>query len=204
MKSGNVIANVILGILERELLLPPGAFTSLHRLTDPSSDFLRVLRYPGYKSGKTIDQLSFPPHKDALSLAILFTWLGGLQLPLSGTERIDVGTETEESWGFVKPIPGYAIVNLGDAMEVLTNKVLRSGLHRVVKAPGQQAPFDRYSVVVGARPNNKAIMRAFKSPMIPEDTPEQAKAEVMTSEQWGMWKMERLKAQADKIEGLGK
>lgn len=30
LESGNVIANVVLGVLEQELQLPRGAFTSLH------------------------------------------------------------------------------------------------------------------------------------------------------------------------------
>jgi isopenicillin N synthase-like dioxygenase len=43
---------------------------------------------------------------------------------------------TEDSWRWVEPIPGTAINNCGDALELLTNGILKSGLHRVVRALG--------------------------------------------------------------------
>ncbi|KAL8901140.1 MAG: hypothetical protein Q9207_005343 [Kuettlingeria erythrocarpa] len=98
MRDRNTVANIIFGILERELQLPSGAFTSLHRTTDRSSDVLRVLRYPKFVPGKSLDRPGFPPHGDAVSIAILFTWLGGLQIPKADADMIDEATETEESW----------------------------------------------------------------------------------------------------------
>ncbi|ODM21322.1 hypothetical protein SI65_02165 [Aspergillus cristatus] len=190
MRQGNKLANVIFSVLEDALRLKPGTITSAHQLADPSSDFLRLLRYTGVKPGKTIDQLTFPAHKDAISLAILFTWLGGLQIPASDATWIGPEKVTEDSWRWVKPVPGTAIVNLGDAMEILTNKVLKSGLHRVIRAPGKQAPFDKYSVLIGTRPNNQLPMVPFTgSPLIPEQTAEQKNALVLTSEEWGTSKI---------------
>lgn len=201
LKSGNVIANIVLGVLERELKLEPGALTSLHRLTDPSSDFLRVLRYPGFIEGKTVDRLGFPAHKDAISVAILFTWLGGLQIPKANAKFLAPTVVAEEDWLWVKPLPGYAIVNLGDAMEIFTNKVMKSGLHRVVKAPGPQAPYDKYSVLLGTRPYLQALMKPFDSPLIPALEREQAAAEVLTSEQWGSSKIKGLQDLTEKTKG---
>ncbi len=185
MRDGNTVANIIMGALERELQLPTGTLTSLHRTTARSSDFLRVLRYPKFVPGKSLNRPGFPPHRDAVSVAILFTWLGGLQIPMPNAEMIDKDTETEESWRWVKPLPGHAIVNLGDALQILSNNVLKSGKHRVVKAPGPQAGFDRYSVLLGTRPANDTPMTALKSPRIPAYTPEQAKAKLVDAQQWG-------------------
>jgi len=182
MRQGNFIANAIFGILERQLQLLPGTITSLHQLTDRASDFLRILRYRGFESGKPYSRLGLPAHRDAVSIAMLFTWLGGLQILKPDT---DAETEGEDGWRWVKPLPGYAIVNLGDAMQLLTNNVLKSGVHRVVKAPGEQAIYDKYSVLVVSRPADKTPMKAFKSPSIPNDAPEPANAEIMTCEQWG-------------------
>lgn len=182
MRQGNFIANAIFSVLERHLQLPSGAITSLHRLTDRSSDFLRILRYRGFKSEKPQRTLGLPAHTDAVSIAMLFTWLGGLQVL---RPDVDAAAEAEDSWRWVKPLPGYAIVNLGDAMQILTNKVLKSGMHRVVKAPGEQAAYDKYSVLVVSRPADNTPMKAFKSPVIPNNMPEQAITEVMTCKQWG-------------------
>ncbi|OJJ67834.1 hypothetical protein ASPBRDRAFT_199536 [Aspergillus brasiliensis CBS 101740] len=189
MQQGNQLANVIFSVLEDAFQLEPGTITSAHRLEDPSSDFLRLLRYTGLKPG-IVDQLTFPAHKDAISLAILFTWLGGLQIPAANATWLGPETVTEDSWRWVKPVPGTAIVNLGDAMEILTNKVLKSGLHRVVRAPGLQAPFDKYSVLIGTRPNNCLPMVPFSgSPLIPAPTAEQQQAPVLTSQEWGTSKI---------------
>ena len=185
MRDGNTVANIILGVLERELEVATGSLTSLHRMTDRSSDFLRVLRYPKFVLGKSLNRPGFPPHRDAVSVAILFTWLGGLQIPMASADVVGQDKETEEDWRWVKPLRGHAIVNLGDAMQILTNNVLKSGKHRVMKAPGSQAGFDRYSVLLGVRPANATPMTAFKSPKIPAYTPEQAKAEVINAQQWG-------------------
>jgi isopenicillin N synthase-like dioxygenase len=141
-------------VLEKGLELPQGALTSLHRLEDDSSDFLRLLRYPGFDAKKHKDQLTFPAHKDAISLAILFTWLGGLQIPAPDAVWLGHEEVTEESWRWVEPIPGTAIVNCGDALELLSNSTLKSGLHRVVRAPGEQTTFAKYSVLLGTRPRN--------------------------------------------------
>ena len=192
MRSGNKIANIVLAALEVGLQLPPGTLTNAHRIEDPSDDFLRLLRYPGLDPSQPRDDLRFPAHKDFTSLGILFTWLGGLQLPASAAApSITAGTMTgplditEDSWRWVKPVPGTAIVNIGNALEVLTNKALTAGLHRVVRAPGEQAPFDRYSVLVGTRAANRFPMKPLQSPQI-SPLVDAANAEIakMTSGQW--------------------
>ncbi|KAB8228277.1 2-oxoglutarate-dependent dioxygenase [Aspergillus alliaceus] len=193
MRSGNKIANIVLAALEVGLQVPPGALTDAHHIQDPSDDFLRLLRYPGLQPDQPRDDLRFPAHKDFTSLGILFTWLGGLQLPASAAApSITSGTMTgpldiiEDSWRWVKPVPGTAIVNVGNALEILTNKALTSGLHRVVRAPGEQVPFDRYSVLIGTRPANNFSMKPLQSPQIsPVLDPSAAEIAKMTSGQWG-------------------
>lgn len=202
MSSGNTVANVILSVLEQKLDLPAGTFTNLHKLTDSSGDFIRVLRYPGTEVSEKVDSLRFPAHRDAVSIAILFTWLGGLQIVEPEAAKAGGMIVPEESWRWIKPVPGTAVVNLGDAMEVFTNKVLKSGLHRVIKAPGQQRAYDKYSVLIVARPEESTPMKSFKSAVIPEDTPEQANAQVFTSMEWGHNKIKALQDFIDKIQSV--
>jgi isopenicillin N synthase-like dioxygenase len=83
-------------------------------------------------------------------VTILFNWLGGLQIE----SRTAPGT-----WSYVQPLPGHAVINLGDAMVKFTNGALRSAKHRVVPSPGAQAGLDRYSVVYFVRPCNESLMK---------------------------------------------
>lgn len=197
MRHGNRIANIIFAALEAGLKLPAGTITQAHRIEDPSDDFLRLLRYPGLDPSQPRDDLRFPAHKDYTSLGILFTWLGGLQLPASVETRRDAdGPMTgpldisEDAWRYVKPVPGTAILNIGQMLEMLTNNALTAGLHRVVRAPGPQAPFDRYSVLIGTRAANDFPMKPFKSSMIPPVLdPAVADIVKMTSGEWGSQKI---------------
>ncbi|RMZ82569.1 hypothetical protein DV738_g1476, partial [Chaetothyriales sp. CBS 135597] len=184
LKDANVIHNIILAILERELELPIGTFTSLHRLTDPSGDFLRILHYPAPKDGKPLDHPPTPAHRDAVSVALLFCWQGGLQITNSTASVDHTVEEPEDTWFFVVPKPGHVILNLGLAMQVLTNGVLNAGKHRVVTPPGDQALYDRISVLVSARPHEETPMRAFKSPKIPPGEFEEG--ETLSAKQWGI------------------
>lgn len=158
------------------------------------------MRYPGTEIGEKVDPLRFPPHKDAVTIAILFTWLGGLQIVDTEAPKTGNFLVPEESWRWIKPMPGTAVVNLGDAMEVFSNNVLKSGLHRVIKAPGEQRLHDKYSVLIVARPQEDTLMKPFHSPKIPEQTEEQAKTPVYTSIEWGHNKIKALQDIIDKIQ----
>lgn len=201
ISSGNRIARRLFAILEHGLQLPADTLTAAHQLAVPSSDYVRLLHAVRQQPGLD-DQLTFPAHKDAISVAILFNWLGGLQISADNEAAWRGGPDSvpEESWRWVEPVPGCAIVNLGDAMEVLTNKVLKSGLHRVVRAPGEQARWDRYSVLVGTRPNNDVPMTPLRSPCIPELTSEEAARPVMTSDEWKHWKLRGFKSRLQRRE----
>ncbi|OTA99529.1 hypothetical protein M426DRAFT_67657 [Hypoxylon sp. CI-4A] len=197
MRHGNKIANIVFATLETGLKLPAGSITQAHRIEDLSDDFLRLLRYPGLDPSQPRDDLRFPAHKDFSSLGILFTWLGGLQLPATVDTRLDDdGPMTgpldisEDAWRYVKPIPGTAILNIGLMLEILTNNALTAGLHRVVRAPGLQAPYDRYSVLIGTRAANDFPMKPFKSCVIsPVLDPAIADIAKMTSGEWGSQKI---------------
>ncbi|KAH0548670.1 hypothetical protein GP486_007786 [Trichoglossum hirsutum] len=186
IRSGHNIASIILGALEKCIQLPSSSLTSLHRLSETSGDFLNVLRYPAPPAERH-GTVNFPPHRDANSITILFTWLGGLQVPESDAEAVD-----EDNWRFVEPLPDHAIVNLGEALQALTNGVLKAGKHRVVAPPGNQVNFDKYSVIVSTRPTDDTIMRCLQSPLIPPETEEQISEGNFTIKQWTIRKAMRV------------
>lgn len=200
MQNGNTISDILLGILEKRLEVSKGDLLSLHCFTDPSNDFLRVLRYPGTPKGTQISQTNFPPHRDAVSIAMLFTWVGGLQIldPTfesmfqNGSANGGIDDSYDDGWKWVKPMPGYVIVNLGDALSILTNGVLKSGFHRVITAPGAQQHIDKYSVLLGYRPALTAKMTPLVGSAIPPLTPEQQKTPVLTCEEWGAQRVQKV------------
>ena len=186
MREGTIIANIIFGILEKQLQLAPGTLTSCHRLTDASHSFLRILRYPGLKDSQLpFEKPHVLPHRDSVSIAMLFAWVGGLQIPEEHPEMVARGIEAEDGWRWVEPVYGHAIVNLGDAMPIFTNGKLRSGKHRVVHAVGDQAKVDRISVLVSTRPADHTPMKAFERPMIPQAALNQKEKKTETAIEWG-------------------
>ncbi|TID06331.1 Oxidoreductase vrtI [Colletotrichum higginsianum] len=198
LTQGNEVCHVMLRALETRLQLEPGALMSLHRREDPSYDFLRVLRYPATAPGDDPNAAKFPPHRDSVSVAMLFTWVGGLQIlePDSSSTNPNpnpaTGNYNEADWRWVEPVDGHVIVNIGDALAVLTNEVLRSGFHRVIGAPGDQAKLDKYSVLLGYRPALNTPMKPFTSPLIPQLSEEQSSDPVQTCQEWGMERVAKV------------
>lgn len=78
----------------------------------------------------------------------------------------------------MKPLPGHAIINLGDAVVKFTNGNLKSAKHRVVPAPGEQGLLDRYSVVYFVRPCDNVRMEAVG----------RFKEEGLASVGWEIWR----------------
>lgn len=174
MQSAHGIISLILENLNKHLELPPHTLANLHRLDHTSGDQVRLIKAPPQPMDDR--QLTLGEHTDFGSITLLFNRLGGLQVlpPGKGAE-----------WCYVKPLPGHAIVNLGDAMAVFTNGLLRSNIHRVVSPPGEQADTTRYSVVYFSRPENEVLMKALQgSDKIPAGDAEDGKAEVMNAKDW--------------------
>lgn len=81
------------------------------------------------------------------SITILFSNTPGLQLCPRGSE----------SWLYVEPQQNKAVVNLGDAINIWSNGIFQSALHRVASLPNQ-AMTERYSFGYLMRPSDKAPM----------------------------------------------
>ncbi|KAF2016805.1 Clavaminate synthase-like protein [Aaosphaeria arxii CBS 175.79] len=192
MECGNSVARGILSVLEKKLDIPRDSLASLHSLTDDSGDFVRILRYGGVPPSTVDEPEGFPPHRDAMSIAILFNWLGGLQIP-SPEAEVNGYVVKDEDWRWVKPEAGYAIVNLGDAMAIFSNNLLKSQIHRVVKAPGDQRQHDRLSIIVATRPKNTCLMMPFESSIIP---PNESTEVPITSLEWGYNVVSKIRQRA--------
>ncbi|KAK0505609.1 hypothetical protein EDD18DRAFT_340388 [Armillaria luteobubalina] len=149
------INDTILAVFNEKLGLPEGSLAKKHSREEFSGSEARTTKNPaGYDSTR----MAIGAHTDFGSLSFLHNRLGGLQVLPPGYEV----------WQYVKPIPGYAICNVGDALSLFSGGILRSNIHRVVPPPGPQAHLERWSLVYFTRPGNSVVLRPLvdESPVI--------------------------------------
>jgi len=136
----------------------------------PSGDQLRLTKSTMYPIQQQCSpDVSLGAHTDFGSVTILFNRLDGLQVLAPNGE-----------WLYIRPLPGHAIVNLGDAMVKLTGGLMKSNIHRVVTAPGLTEVVDRYSVVYFSRPENNVQMKSLMN----DGKEEQYDNHVLTAQEW--------------------
>ena len=191
--SAHFIVTLVLDLLTTHLHLPTGTLSSLHRLHATSGDQVRFIRAPPQPSDDRRTALG--EHTDFGSVTVLFNRLGGLQI-------LPPGRDAE--WCYVKPLPGHAIINLGDAMVKFTNGLLRSNIHRVHAPPGAQADHTRYSLVYFSRPEDDVQLRRLEgSDVIPPLADGQVEEEI-NSKDWiirrALGHRVKLHGGADRIE----
>lgn len=119
-----------------------------HRNTHPSLCILRLLKYhaqPPAERGAVQT-----PHTDLGSLTVLFITQPGLQVLPKGAAA--------DAWRFAMPRENCAIVNIGDALAMMTDGVLHSSLHRVGPLPGVSMD-TRYSFAYLQRPEEHCVLR---------------------------------------------
>ena len=145
----------------------------MHRLKSTSGDQIRFVKVPPQPLDDR--QTALGEHTDFGSITILFNKLGGLQI---------LSPEKNLQWCYVRPLPGHAIINLGDAMVKFTNGLLKSNTHRVVSPPGAQADLTRYSVVYFARPEDDVLLKRLEGSDIIPPLGEDGVEENITSKDW--------------------
>ncbi|KMU89560.1 1-aminocyclopropane-1-carboxylic acid oxidase [Coccidioides immitis H538.4] len=157
MTSAHSTITLILNLLNEHLQLPASTLANMHRLGHATGDQVRFIKAPP----QPVDdrRVALGQHTDFGSVTILFNRVGGLQI-------LPPGKDSE--WCYVRPLPGHAIINLGDAMVKFTNGLLRSNIHRVMSPPGAQADITRYSLVYFSRPEEDVLLKRLEgSPRIP-------------------------------------
>ncbi|KUJ12177.1 Clavaminate synthase-like protein [Mollisia scopiformis] len=152
MNQAHSIIELICSHLDTQLRLPLGTLASMQPMSLPSGTALRLLQYPPQPESDR--RTSLLGHTDIRTLTILFNLTGGFQILLPGRDATD-----NSAWMYVKPEPGYAIINLGDAMVEWSGGILRSNMHRVTFAPGEQSKLPRYSLAYLVRPDGDAPMK---------------------------------------------
>lgn len=171
--NAHSIVTLVLDLLNEHLQLPPSELSNMHRIHGISGDQVRFVKAPP----QPVDdrRTALGEHTDFGSVTVLFNRLGGLQV-------LPPGQDAE--WCYVRPLPGHAIVNLGDAMVKFTNGLLRSNIHRVVSPPGSQADTTRYSLVYFARPEDDVPLKRLSGSSRVPPLPPGAEEEEINSKDW--------------------
>ncbi len=180
-KTVHSIADTVNDSLSSALQLPqPASLRRYHRLNAQSSDIVRLLKY----QPQPIEQRGAPhaAHTDLGTLTFLFTEQPGLQICTPGTN----------DWSWVLPIKSHAIVNLGDAMSLLTNGYLRSCVHKVGPLPNRAMP-TRYSFAYMVRPEDHTPMAGPETSLIPARDPSEP---TPTGAQWLQKKFKVLRSES--------
>lgn len=164
----------IMDVLAAKLGIDKDEFRSRHDIDQPCDSHCRMIRGPPRKRTDQ-PEIQTPGHTDFGTITILFNWLGGLQVwsePSRGNfmkqfEGDQPLNKEEGQWLWVKPKPGCAIINLGDAAVKFSGGILCSARHRVVPAPGAQGLWPRYSIVYFVRPNDEVYLQRLVGGIIP-------------------------------------
>ena len=102
------------------------------------------------------------------------------EIGIHGFKRGAGGDDGSDRWTYVRPLPGHAIINLGDALTKFTSGILRSNVHRIAPPPGTQAMETKYSVVYFARPEDDIILK----PLMRNDGGAEEKGEGRGKDEW--------------------
>lgn len=197
LEQAHSVVGVVCSVLAKQLNLPPGTLDALQPLDKPSGTALRLLRYlPQPAEDRRTSLLG---HTDIGSLTILFNITGGLQLLPPGADA-----SQDSDWRYIKPAVGCAIINLGDAMVEWSAGILRSNIHRVTYAPGDQAKVPRYSHAYLLRPDGDAPMKrlAGGESLVPE-LEEGEEDNLMNAREWEAHKAVAIRAGRDNARSRG-
>lgn len=141
--GSNIIAKIMLSCLSTALSLTgEDRFESSHRNEYKSNSALAMMRYlPGDPTSSK--EIGHQKHTDIGSLTLLFSEQWGLQVLPPGCD----------TWSFVEPKAGHAVINVGDSLRFASGHRLFSCIHQVVPIDNIS---DRYSIAFFLRPENGA------------------------------------------------
>ena len=192
-RHSHALLTNLLSHLNTGLQLLPNTLEPYHDISLTSGDHIRFVHSPAPSHVNAAvpsnqpNTASLGAHTDFGSLTLLFNRLGGLQVLLPPNIAADNGTSDAPSavgtWAYVRPLPGHAIVNLGDALVKFSGGILRSNIHRVAAPPGEQAECSRLSLVYFMRPGDNVILKRLSGGIIPH-IPAGEEEEDVTAKKW--------------------
>jgi len=119
-------------------------------VTDHGNSILRALHYPPVRP-EDLPAVRAEAHEDISLITLL------VGATASGLEVLT----REGGWLPIETAPGNLVVNVGDMLQRLTNRVYPSTTHRVVNPEGEAAAHSRYSMPFFLAPNMDYLIRSL-------------------------------------------
>lgn len=153
------VSHKLLRLLAIILELPEDQLVDGHLYEANCDSSLRYMMYRARSSEENniYKDLYLRGHTDIGTMTFVF------QQPVAA---LQVKHTEESDWQHLRIRPGVIAVNLADILQFLTNGFLKSGIHRVIAPPEDQASSDRLGILYFLRPCDQLMLRALDSPFL--------------------------------------
>ncbi|KAJ5946136.1 hypothetical protein N7454_002975 [Penicillium verhagenii] len=153
----------LLRLLAIMLELPEEHFLQYHRYEDVCDSSIRYMYYHARskEEREACQNMHFNGHTDNGSMTFMF------QQPISALQVQPSGEESD--WEYLYVPTGTLAVNLANAFNFLTNGYMKSGFHRVISPPEDQAHNDRLALLYFLRPTEKLILKTLDTPFLQKE-----------------------------------
>ncbi|PLB53903.1 Clavaminate synthase-like protein [Aspergillus steynii IBT 23096] len=154
----NNILRKLLVLMSMILEVPEERVLETHSLGKESTEYLRYMIYnPRTEEDNTrYRDLYLAGHTDWGTFTFLFSQ------PISALQILD----NNGNWKWVQYLPDCLVVNVGEALELLTGGLFKATIHRVVKPPVDQEKAKRIGVIYFSRPDDEQMLRPIESPLL--------------------------------------
>ena len=143
-------------------------------MTEHGVHLTRAVHYPAMSHAPHAEAAPGEPHVWAAEHGDI-----NLVTALSRATAKGLQVKTTDGWLDVEPPPGHAVLNSGMMLELVSNGMIPTGLHRVVAAPEQTG--DRLAVVQFCHPAPDTLMAPMPS-CVTSERP--ATSEPITASAW--------------------
>ncbi|KAG0216501.1 hypothetical protein BGX28_000015 [Mortierella sp. GBA30] len=161
-------------------------FDRSHEWDAESGTTLRFLHYP-QQTGDPKTPLA-GSHTDYGSITLL------MQKDIAGLEVQASRTHKDVPWVAAPVIPNTILINIGDHMQMWTNGLLKSTMHRVVYNP-MQLHHSRYSIACFIHANDSTKLDPIPTPLITQEMKVEAvefeEARNLTAGEYLQWRLAR-------------
>ncbi|KAF9355467.1 hypothetical protein BGX34_010475 [Mortierella sp. NVP85] len=161
-------------------------FDKPHEWDERSGTTLRFLHYP-QQSGDPKTPLA-GSHTDYGSITLL------MQKDIAGLEVQASRVHKDVPWIAAPVIPDTVLINIGDHLQMWTNGLLKSTMHRVMYNP-QQLHHSRYSIACFIHANDDTKLDPIPSPLITQEMRAEGvefeEARDMTAGEYLRWRLDR-------------